>query len=266
MESFGDFLEAAIYGKEIQVDFDEKQSSKLKSLLLKFLTARQIREERIQEEKEKTRSLISDISHQTKTPISNLNLYLHLMKENSKEEYLEIMEYEVKKLQFLVEDLVQSSRMESGMIQIQKGNYKVKDLWEKSLQEIKLALEEKNLRLNLHVLEDFSLNLDPKWMGEVFHNLLDNAIKYCPEGGVINISLEKTYINYRITIENDSVALKEEEKAKIFQRFYRGSNSRGQDGLGLGLFISREIVNRHGGKIYVNIQDNKTCFILDFPI
>ena len=265
MSELSDYIDKALDGNLEITEFDEKELSKIKSKLIKFLYASQVKEAKINTEKSKTKDLIADISHQTKTPITNLSLYISLLEEDPKDEYLEIIKYELNKLEFLIQNLVKSSRLESDIISLQKHQANLKDIVEDALREFKVILSEKDISINLKD-EDLIFNLDERWLKEAIHNLVDNAIKYSPNGSTINISVYKSYLNYNLDIENVCKNLSEETLPKIFERFYRGKNSVSKDGLGLGLFIAREIIERHGGNIRASLDENRIKFSVDFPM
>lgn len=265
MQELSDYIDKALDGNLENSDFDEMELSKIKSKLIKFLYASQVKEAKINTEKNKTKDLIADISHQTKTPITNLSLYISLLENDPKDEYIEIIKYELDKLKFLVQALVKSSRLESDIIVLQKNQANLADLVNNVLGEFKTILDEKNITIVLKE-EDCVFNLDERWLKEAIHNLVDNAIKYSPEHSTINISVYKSYLNYNLDIENEYKDLSEETLPKIFERFYRGKNSASKDGFGLGLFIAREIIEKHGGNIKASLRENKIKFSIDFPL
>ena len=265
MSELSDYIDKALDGNLEITEFDEKELSKIKSKFIKFLYASQVKEAKINTEKSKTKDLIADISHQTKTPITNLSLYISLLEDDPKDEYLEIIKYELNKLEFLIQNLVKSSRLESDIICLQKHQANLKDIVEDVLREFKVILEEKCISIDLKA-EDLIFNLDERWLKEAIHNLVDNAIKYSPNGSTINISIYKSYLNYNLDIENECKDLSEETLPKIFERFYRGKNSVSKDGLGLGLFIAREIIEKHGGNIRASLDENRIKFSVDFPL
>ena len=265
MSELSDYIDKALDGNLEITEFDEKELSKIKSKFIKFLYASQVKEAKINTEKSKTKDLIADISHQTKTPITNLSLYISLLEDDPKDEYLEIIKYELNKLEFLIQNLVKSSRLESDIISLQKHQANLKDIVEDVLREFKVILEEKCISINLKN-EDLIFNLDERWLKEAIHNLVDNAIKYSPNGSTINISVYKSYLNYNLDIENECKDLAEETLPKIFERFYRGANSVSKDGLGLGLFIAREIIEKHGGNIRASLDENRIKFSVGFPL
>ena len=265
MREFSAYIDKALDGNLEITEFDEKELSKIKSKLIKFLYAGQVKEAKINTEKSKTRDLIADISHQTKTPITNLSLYISLLEDDPKDEYLEIIKYELNKLEFLIQNLVKSSRLESDIISLQKHQANLKDIVEDILREFKVILDEKCISINLKN-EDLIFNLDERWLKEAIHNLVDNAIKYSPIGSTITISVYKSYLNYNIDIENECQDISEETLPKIFERFYRGKNSVSKDGLGLGLYIAREIIEKHGGNIKASLDENRIKLSVDFPL
>ena len=265
MRELSAYIDQALDGNLEITEFDEKELSKIKSKLIKFLYASQVKEAKINTEKSKTKDLIADISHQTKTPITNLSLYISLLEDDPKDEYLEIIKYELNKLKFLIQNLVKSSRLESDIIGLQKNQANLKDLVKDVLKEFKVTLDEKEIRINLKD-EDLLFALDERWLKEAIHNLVDNAIKYSPNGSTINISVYKSYLNYNLDIENECKDLSEETLPKIFERFYRGKNSVSKDGLGLGLYIAREIIEKHGGNIKASLDENRIKFSVDFPL
>ncbi|MEQ3346257.1 sensor histidine kinase [Peptoniphilus senegalensis] len=265
MLELSNYIDNALDGNLEITEFNEKELSKIKSKLIKFLYASQVKEAKINTEKSKTKDLIADISHQTKTPISNLSLYISLLEDDPKDEYIAIIKYELNKLNFLIQNLVKSSRLESDIIGLQKHQANLKDLVKDVLREFKVKLDEKEIRINLKD-EDLLFDLDERWLKEAIHNLVDNAIKYSPKGSTINISIYKSYLNYNLDIENECKDLSEETLPKIFERFYRGKNSVSKEGLGLGLFIAREIIEKHGGNIRVSLKENKIKFSVDFPL
>lgn len=265
MSQLSDYIDKALDGNLEITEFDEKELSKIKSKLIKFLYASQVKEAKINTEKSKTKDLIADISHQTKTPITNLSLYISLLEDDPKDEYLEIIKYELNKLEFLIQNLVKSSRLESDIISLQKHQANLKDIVEDVLREFKVILDKKCISINLKN-EDVLFTLDERWLKEAIHNLVDNAIKYSRNDSTINISVYKSYLNYNLDIENECQDLSEETLPKIFERFYRGKNSVSKDGLGLGLYIAREIIEKHGGNIRASLDENRIKFSVDFPL
>ncbi|MBU5670030.1 two-component sensor histidine kinase [Peptoniphilus sp. MSJ-1] len=263
MREFSDFIDYGTKGNLCDIELNEKEVSKLKSKIYKFLKSNEIRQSKLKGEKEKTQNLIADISHQTKTPITNLNLYINLLEKENKSEYFDIIKYELEKLDFLIKNLVKSSRLESNIISLEKMNVNFKNL----ILDVVSELEPQAIRKNIKIiknLEDFNLNVDLRWTKEAIHNILDNAIKYSPENSQVIINSYKSSLNYNLDIINKCEDIG--DLSKLFTRFYRGENSVLKDGLGLGLFITREILEKENAQIKAIYNDNKIKFELDFPL
>lgn len=265
MSELSSYIDKAISGDLKTNDFDERELSKIKSKLIKFLDTSNVKEDKIIKEKNKTRDLIADISHQTKTPITNLSLYINLLEFEPKSEYIKIIKYELDKLNFLIKSLVKSSRLESDIIVLQKGQANLADLVKDVIREFDSRVFIKNIKISLKE-EDCIFQMDKRWLKEAIANLVDNAIKYAPESSDVKISIYKSYLNYNLDIENECNNLTEDSLPKIFKRFYRGLNSVDKEGLGLGLFITREIIEKHGGTVKATLNENKIKFLLDFPL
>lgn len=186
------------------------------------------------------------------------------MEKDYNEEYLEIIKYELGKLEFLIKTLVKSSRLESDIVVLQKTEVKLHRVVEEVISEFKNAVANKNINI-VYNWEDFSLLLDKRWIKEAIHNLIDNGIKYSPENYTILISVYKSYINYNLDIENECYGLKEEDLGKLFKRFFRGKNSVQKDGLGLRLSISKEVIEKHGGSIKASLENGRIKFSVDLP-
>ncbi|WP_231718317.1 sensor histidine kinase [Lagierella massiliensis] len=147
MSELSEYIDKALDGNLEITEFDEKELSKIKSKLVKFLYANQVKESKLNLEKNKTKDLIADISHQTKTPITNLSLYISLLEEDPKEEYIDIIKYELDKLKFLIDNLVKSSRLESDIIVLQKNKANLRELVDDVLREFKEPLLNKNINI-----------------------------------------------------------------------------------------------------------------------
>ncbi len=246
VNTFSEYIDHAIEDTLELSDFDEKELSKIKSKLFKFLHANQVRASKLNKEKNKTKDLIADISHQTKTPIANLSLYIALLENNPEKAYIEIIKHELDKLNFLIDNLVKSSRLESNIIVLQKSEADLSALVHDVLKEFNKPLTNKNIKIT-YIGEKCIFKLDERWLREAVHNLIDNAIKYSPDNSNTNISVYQSYLNYRVAIDNEYQNLSEEDLPNLYKRFYRGKNSVSKDGLGLGLNISRDIIEKHGG-------------------
>lgn len=236
--------------------FDETQISKISAKMYRYLNSARLKRSHLKEEQEQIRSLISDISHQTKTPLANILLYTQLLNEQSE---LSVQSREIvgqigkssDKLAFLIDALVKSSRLESGIIQINPKRYNVYLLVMDIVAECLPMAQAKNITIALPD-EDKGVfaSLDPKWCGEAVYNILDNAIKYTACGGMITITIHEYEMFACIRIKDTGKGISETDLPKIFSRFYRSADSADAEGVGVGLYLSDEIIQKCGGYIH----------------
>ncbi len=267
-----DMLESAISGELEESTFDESKLSRLESKLAKFLSMSQIAKERVQEERDGMTQTVSDISHQTKTPIANIKMYTELLQEmNLGEEERVIADRiasQTERLNFITQSLVKLSRLENGIIQMKPCAQEMCDLVKDLEEAYQGKIKEKNLSLRVEDVDEMvCATYDYKWTREAVANILDNAVKYTPSGGTITIRVKAYEMFHAIEIEDTGIGISEEEQAKIFQRFYRGQEVNRQEGVGIGLYLARKIVSLEGGYIRVRSEKGKgTLFGVYLPV
>ena len=212
----------------------------------------------ISEEKDKLKELVSDISHQTKTPIANIKLYLEMMADEAdfdrNQEYLKKMNGQVDKLDFLLQSMVKMSRLETGTIKIQKQNSPLSDTLAMAISNVVIKAEKKNIKIDVQYDERLELNHDKKWTAEAIFNILDNAVKYTNDGGNIHIVVCKQELFTKISIEDTGKGIAPERQATIFKRFYREPEVHDNEGVGIGLYLAREIITLQNG--YIEVQSH----------
>lgn len=249
-------IDSILDGSILQEEFDEKMVSKLITKLKKKVQALNLREREAMSQKSNTQSLISDISHQTKTPLSNISMYIDLMERGKTLEYLPILKSQTDKLIFLNEQLIKGSRLEQGMIALHREHVLVTDL-------INIASASENIKVNLKD-SDLIVFVDEKWTLEAISNVFNNAKKYGSKE--LNINIKRGSVYCYISIEDENKLIPESEYSKIFQRFYRGSDIENQEGYGLGLYISREILLSEGGGIKIQRGNSGNIFLITLPL
>lgn len=242
--------------------YDETSLSALESKLNRFLTMSSSSENNLAEEKNRLNSLVSDISHQTKTPITNILLYAELLQEqkNIPEQSRKLAEeigLQAEKLNFLVQALVKTSRLETGIIKANPRTARVADLLINSIHGVRKKADEKDITLSLSCEEDLLAIFDPKWTEEAMANILDNAVKYTPTGGKVAVSTTVYEMFTRIDISDNGIGIEEQEINQIFMRFYRSPLVSQHEGVGIGLYLTREIINSQGGYIKVKSEPLK---------
>lgn len=227
---------------------------------------------KIENEKENVKSLVTDISHQLKTPLANVELYNTLLAEDgiSDDERLEFLETEgvaIEKLKMLVDSLINISRLEADMISIDKKEENLKDCIESAISSVKADAAKKNIVINNNVEEDCILAIDKKWTTEAIFNVLDNAVKYTSPNGQINLSLDNGINYFALNIEDNGIGIDSSEYNDIFKRFYRSRNDivQNEKGSGVGLYLVRKIMNLQDGNAMVSSEKGKgSTFTLYF--
>lgn len=248
-------LDSAIKGDFSERVFDESTLSALETKMSQYLSCCIVSSKNLTEEKNKIKSLISDISHQTKTPIANILLYSQLLSEFELPENCSVcinaLSYQAEKLNFLIGALVKISRLETGIITVNPKKQSVQKLFDAAISEIKPKLEVKEISLQVEQT-DITAYLDIKWTTEAIYNILDNAVKYSPAKSIIRIKALPYELFCRIDITDEGIGIAEEEQSKIFSRFYRSPTVSHEEGVGVGLFLAREIIFSAGGYIKVS--------------
>lgn len=264
-------LSTAIDGGFGEESFDESAPSALESRMARFLngSARSLRG--VQRQRESIQRLLSDISHQTKTPLANLRLYSSLLMEEEltprQREQAQVIFQQSEKLSFLIETLVKLSRLETDVLAVTPKSQPLSPLLERAVSQAKAAAEQKGIALQLHLQqEEMKALYDLRWTAEALGNLLDNAVKYTPPGGCIQVSATQYELFCRIDVHDNGIGVAEEEQAQIFGRFYRGRQVREQEGLGIGLYLAREIAQKQGGYLKLSSRPGQgSTFSLYLP-
>lgn len=260
-----EMLDLAIKGNFNERVFDESKLSKIESKFYRYLLDYQLKEKNLIDQKKNIEILISDISHQSKTPISNIILYSQLLKENQFIEYIDEIIFQANKLSFLIENLIKTSRLETGIIKLNPSLNSIDDLIKNIISSSLKKAEEKNIYIEFAQDEEYFAFFDFKWTEEAIYNIVDNGIKYGLEYENIHIKIIEYTTFLRIDIINKGIGINEEEINKIFQRFYRGENARHKEGVGIGLYLSREIIERQGGYIQVKSFSKQIRFSVFLP-
>ncbi len=218
--------------------------------------ALEVYKNQLEDEKENTKSMITDISHQLKTPVSALGLSLELLgdeqiTEEEKREFLERGKQEVEKLNHLMGTLVNLSRLEADMIRLEPRKASLKATLVRGVNGIYLKAEEKQIEMEMKEFSDMELLHDPRWTAEAISNVLDNAVKYSPAKSTVRIRVEPMVSYVFIEVEDEGIGIEKSEYPNIFKRFYRGKRPEveAQEGAGVGLYLVRKIFEEQGGNV-----------------
>ena len=254
LENLNRMLDIAMQGDFTEDSFDESMLSALESKLAHYLAASTVSARNVQAEKDKLKALIGDISHQTKTPIANILLYTQLLSEQpGNTACLDALERQTKKLQSLIEALVKTSRLESGVIALHPVPGKLLPMLESAVSQLAPKAAAKGIPIVLEAT-DADAVFDPKWTEEAVYNLLDNAVKYTSAGGAVQVTATAYQMFSAIHVSDTGPGIPEEEQPRVFQRFYRGAEHAEEEGVGIGLYLVRQIAEGQGGYVKVSSQ------------
>lgn len=259
-----DIIDKVIY-KEENIEFVEDEEtifSKLQHKLKKLVEILDNNREEALIEKENIKSLIGDISHQIKTPIANITMYNDTLiqrdlNRNQQSMFLNNMKFQVSKLEWLVQALIKMSRLESNIISLNKVNSTLSDTIANALSGVYLKAEEKEIDLEIECPTFIKANHDKKWTSEALLNIIENAVKYTDNGGRISISVEEWELFTKIDIMDTGIGISEEDINNIFKRFYRSREVSEVEGIGIGLYLTNEIIIKQGGYIKVKSKKGK---------
>ena len=281
-------LEEASSGSFQDKRFDETSVSEVENRMWNYLENRQTAMERIERDRQRMQSQISDIAHQAVLPVSNIVLYTQLLEENlsngftgtkineienvqlTKAEVSEIISEitairdEIGTLDFLIQSLVKLSRMENGIINLNAEKQQIKPMLDLVKQQFAIKAKNKGIDFLIEYTEEMAV-FDRKWTLEAVANIVDNAVKYTQEGGKISIHTEALPSLVRIDIADTGIGIREEEQGAVFSRFYRSVETSNSRGVGIGLYIAREVMRAQNGYIRLRSEyGNGSTFSLYF--
>lgn len=255
LRRLGEMLERAEAGRFREEVFDESRLSALETKLAHTLSAGLLSREAVEAEKARIQSLLTDLSHQIKTPAANVLLYAQLLSEQDLpaegRACAAALEAQAEKLQALTEVLTRLSRLEAGVLELHPVPRPLDPVLSEAAAQFAPRAEEKGVSLTV-VPSGAEAVFDPKWTGEAVCNLLDNAVKYTPAGGAVTVDVAVYEMFCRVRVADTGPGVPEGERAKIFRRFYRAPNAREREGVGVGLYLAREIARGQGGYLKVD--------------
>ena len=262
MDSLDTMLTKAMEGGFPTESFDESRMSALESRLARYLSASQVSALNLKKQRDQINSLISDISHQTKTPVANLKLYSQLLEEqpmnDQARDCARAISAQTEKLESLMEALVKSSRLETGILAMHPERQAIGPVLRRAVDQYMPKAEGKGIELNLTAAEGEAV-FDAKWTEEAVCNLLDNGVKYTPAGGRVTVSSRDFELFSVIRISDTGPGIAEEEQTRVFSRFYRSPSVRDKEGVGLGLCLARQIAEEQGGYVKLESSPGRGC-------
>lgn len=255
------FLSNEIISEKEVVFEDNKETvlSKIENKLKNLQECLYLKNTIIKEERDCIKSLIGDISHQIKTPISSINLYSETLLSNEisieeNNDFVSLISEQVKKIEWLIESLFKVSRLENGVIEIVKEKNSLKELLAACISDLYLKAIDKEIDIVVDFKDDIILNFDFKWSKEAVLNIIDNAIKYSLHNSKIEISVVRQEMFTKIDIKDEGIGIAKDDITNVFKRFFRGNEVQHIEGAGVGLYLARYITEKQGGFITVKSE------------
>lgn len=249
-------------GEPKQISDKETLFCRISHRLSRLYGIMQENRRKVDEERQELQMLVSDISHQVKTPVSNLKMVTDTLltkpvTDRERIDFLQGIRNQTDKLDFLFQALVKTSRLETGVIRLEKRDSLLFDTLAQAMSGIVYSAEKKGIAVTVDCPEDLRLSHDSKWTAEALFNLLDNAVKYTTAGGKISVSMEQWEMYVKLSVTDTGKGISESNQASIFQRFYREEEVHDEPGVGIGLYLAREIITLQGGYIKVTSEIGK---------
>lgn len=259
-------LEQVLNREKIEIsDIQEGEISALASKVIRVQEKLEYEVNQAQKEKEQVKCLISNMSHQLKTPLSNVVMYRDLLELEPEAEqranFLERMKIQLEKLDWILQSLFKMVKLEQGVIQFETEQSSLKETLLSALNSTYDKAEKKEICIITKPFKDCLLMHNRKWTAEVFSNILENAIKYSEKGSKIEIQVNSLELFTEIRFQDNGMGIKKEELTNIFQRFYRSKEAENKEGSGIGLYLSRMILEKEKGYMTVTSDYGKgSCF------
>lgn len=257
-ERIQSMLEDAISGKFREEHLDESRASVIENNMWRYLCDHEVAVRNLEQEQEQMQAQISDISHQAVIPIANIVLYSQLLeewieaqkledKQEMKSELAAIRE-QAETLDFLIESLVKLSRLETGIIHVNIRKQPLQVVLDAVKKQFQVIAARKEIQFEVSDTDEYAA-FDAKWTIEAVANIVDNAMKYTPFGGKVAIRVLAYSSLVRMDVADTGIGIPEAEQANVFSRFYRSKMVSDRPGVGIGLYLAREVMNAQNGYI-----------------
>ena len=254
-------FERILSGQSADHIADEKLTPTERRLITR-LCELETREAKVRDSYKSISSLVADIAHQSKTPLSSILMYTE-MSENG-----EIIRAQTEKLTFLMESLTKLAKCEGGLIaeNLAPKENSVKELIRQVIEANYASADAKNIDIRCDITDGLTAHFDLRWTAEAVSNILDNAVKYSPEESEITVSAGAYDLFVRIDIADHGAGIPEDELCNIWKRFYRGKNAENHSGVGIGLYLTANILNTEGGRVSAKSDENGSTFTVFLPV
>lgn len=270
-----EMTDAVLSEREIkQTDLAESGISILANRMVRIQEKLNIEIGRAEQEKEQVKRLVSNMSHQLKTPLANVMVYQELLENNNltlteRSAFLSKMRVQSEKIDWIMQSLFKMIKLEQNAIELNVKGNGIKKTIRQAVSNIYEKAEKKNIEICMEETADYILLHDRKWTGEVFENIMENAIKYTEPGGEVIISVEPLEMYTCINFKDNGRGIRKEEIAEIFGRFYRSKDVECIGGSGIGLYLSKMILEKEKGYITVSSEYGKgsrfSVYLQNYP-
>ena len=220
----------------------------------RLLNQAEKKEVQAKKERDEVAALLSDLTHQLKTPMANVIMYTELLEDESlkaeeRERFTHLAGAQAKKMQWLLENMLKASQLEKGIISFSAEYTGIRETIGQAVSGVYAQAEDKNITIMVEAFEDRKLYHNPRWIAEALENILDNAVKYSPSGSIVTVRVYPMELYTQIEITDQGIGIPRGEYNKIFQRFYRSGNAAQTQGSGLGLYLAQLILNNEKGYV-----------------
>lgn len=221
------------------------------------------KQEKALKEKESLKYMISNLSHQLKTPLSNVKMYQEFLEnetlsKDQQKNFQKKLKSQIDKIEWILESIIKCTRLEEGIISFTANMYPICETIIQAMDSVALKAANKDIDIiSTEEITDIEVYHNSKWTREVFENILENAIKYSPCHSIIKINVEQLETYTKISFEDNGIGIRENEYLKIFQRFYRSKDVENAEGSGIGLYLCRLILENEKGNIVVKSEYGK---------
>lgn len=253
-------LDKAIRGEVQYTVYDESMEAAVVERLNRVVQISGLNQGKAEQERDIIKSLISDISHQVRTPVTNIMLYAGLLQEQDLDidsmHLANKIRKQTDKLDFFMKELVKSSYAEQEMISIHPEKTSVGEIMNTACQMVELAAIKKKINIVLEEMGAFCF-ADKKWTTEALGNVLDNSVKYSPENSNVTVGVILYESFVCIQVKDQGIGIREEEQGRVFERFYRSKDVSSEPGFGIGLYLAREVLSKQGGYVKIKSEIGK---------
>jgi len=258
---------------EYDISISEDREGDLSKLAFSFNSMREVVRNSLSElkkEKQFLADLLSDISHQLKTPLSSMIVYNDIMlnKELSEEQrktFLLGNQKQLNRMEWLIKSLLKLAKLDAKAIELNKENQSLNETVQESVYALENKAREDNIRIEMREKEEIFFEHDRLWLEEAFINIIKNSIEHTPGGGMICIELSENPIYKRVLIKDTGEGIGEDDLPNIFKRFYKAKSSKKTDSIGIGLALAKSIIELHNGIIEVQSKIGEgTAFTVTF--